>query len=308
MVLVMTPALEGLKPQWGEAAENLGASRWHYWRYVAGPVLLPSFLGSVLLLFCSSFSAYATAYAINSSFPLVTIRIQSVLSGNVLSGPGEPRRRAGPGHDRHRAAADGHLPAAAAPDVAVAGMTHGRYRRRRRRSPTSRLPRLRRSRAPPPAQGGPAPRADRDLHVAAIYFIGPLHRRDQLHVQDPHGGISFTAYRQIFTTRPTGRSASPTALVYSLEIARRHDRGHAGADAADPAAAAPAAAALARHSSRSSRCCRWCSRRSCSSSASATSTRWAAPKCTAPAAAVSLRTSCATSATTATRCCWRCCT
>jgi putative spermidine/putrescine transport system permease protein len=86
MVLVMMPALEGLKPQWGEAAENLGASRWDYWRLVAGPVLLPNFLGSVLLLFCSSFSAYATAYAINSSFPIVTIRISSVLSGNVLSG------------------------------------------------------------------------------------------------------------------------------------------------------------------------------------------------------------------------------
>lgn len=86
MVLVMTPALEGLKPQWGEAAENLGASRWNYWRLVAAPVLLPSFLGSLLLLFCSSFSAYATAYAINSSNPLVTIAIQSVLSGNVLPG------------------------------------------------------------------------------------------------------------------------------------------------------------------------------------------------------------------------------
>lgn len=86
MVLVMTPALEGLKPQWSEAAQNLGANRWQYWRFVAGPVLLPNFLGSLLLLFCSSFSAYATAYAINSSFPLVTIRISSVLSGNVLSG------------------------------------------------------------------------------------------------------------------------------------------------------------------------------------------------------------------------------
>jgi putative spermidine/putrescine transport system permease protein len=53
---------------------------------VAAPVLLPSFLGAVLLLFCSAFSAYATAYAINSSFPLVTIRINAVLSGNVLAG------------------------------------------------------------------------------------------------------------------------------------------------------------------------------------------------------------------------------
>lgn len=86
MVLVMAPALEGLKPQWAEAAENLGASRFAYWRLVAAPVLLPSFLGAVLLLFCSAFSAFATAYAINSSFPLVTIRIDAVLSGNVLPG------------------------------------------------------------------------------------------------------------------------------------------------------------------------------------------------------------------------------
>jgi putative spermidine/putrescine transport system permease protein len=86
MVLVMAPALEGLKPQWAEAAENLGASRWTYWRLVAAPVLLPSFLGAVLLLFCSAFSAYATAYAINASFPLITIRIDAVLSGNVLAG------------------------------------------------------------------------------------------------------------------------------------------------------------------------------------------------------------------------------
>jgi putative spermidine/putrescine transport system permease protein len=87
MVLVMTPALEGLKPQWAEAAENLGANRWHYWRFVAGPVLLPSVLGSVLLLFCSSFSAFATAKALaGQSFPLVPTQIASVLSGNVLSG------------------------------------------------------------------------------------------------------------------------------------------------------------------------------------------------------------------------------
>jgi putative spermidine/putrescine transport system permease protein len=87
MVLVMTPALEGLKPQWAEAAENLGANRWHYWRFIAGPVLLPSFLGSVLLLFCSAFSAFATAFAlVGGSFPLIPTQIQSVLSGNVLSG------------------------------------------------------------------------------------------------------------------------------------------------------------------------------------------------------------------------------
>jgi putative spermidine/putrescine transport system permease protein len=87
MVLVITPALEGLKPAWREAADNLGAGSWSYWRLVGGPVLLPSFLGAVLLLFGSSFSAYATAEALTAgSIPLTSIQIGSFLNGNVLAG------------------------------------------------------------------------------------------------------------------------------------------------------------------------------------------------------------------------------
>lgn len=86
MVLVMTPALEGLRPQWAEAAEGLGASRWQYWRHVAGPVLLPTVLGAMLLLFCSSFSAFATAYALNHTFPLLPTEINNVLNGNSYTG------------------------------------------------------------------------------------------------------------------------------------------------------------------------------------------------------------------------------
>ncbi len=86
MVLVMMPALEGLRPQWAEAAQNLGASRLQYWRHVAGPVLLPSVLGALLLLFCSSFSAFATAYALNHTFPLLPSEINIVINGNVLVG------------------------------------------------------------------------------------------------------------------------------------------------------------------------------------------------------------------------------
>lgn len=83
MVLVITPALEGTKPQWAEAAENLGATRVQYWLRVAGPVLLPNLLGSFLLLFCSAFSAVATAAAIDHSFPLITSQILARFSGNV---------------------------------------------------------------------------------------------------------------------------------------------------------------------------------------------------------------------------------
>ncbi len=87
MVLVITPALEGLKPAWREAADNLGASAWSYWRYVGGPVLLPSFLGAVLLLFGSPSAAYATAEALTSgSIPLTSIPIGSFLNGNVIYG------------------------------------------------------------------------------------------------------------------------------------------------------------------------------------------------------------------------------
>ena len=87
MVLVILPAFEGLRPSWREAAENLGARSWHYWRYIGGPVLMPSFLGCVLLLFGSAFSAYATAEALTSgTIPLTAIQIGSFLNGNVLAG------------------------------------------------------------------------------------------------------------------------------------------------------------------------------------------------------------------------------
>jgi putative spermidine/putrescine transport system permease protein len=87
MVLVILPALEGLRPAWREAAENLGARGWQYWRYVGGPVLFPSFLGCVLLLFGSALSAYATAEAMTSgTIPLTAIQIGSFLNGNVLAG------------------------------------------------------------------------------------------------------------------------------------------------------------------------------------------------------------------------------
>jgi putative spermidine/putrescine transport system permease protein len=87
MVLVITPALEGLKPAWREAASNLGASPWQYWTRVAGPVLMPSFLGATLLLFGSALSAYATADALTSgTIALTPIQIGSFLNGNVIAG------------------------------------------------------------------------------------------------------------------------------------------------------------------------------------------------------------------------------
>jgi putative spermidine/putrescine transport system permease protein len=87
MVLVITPALEGIRPQWREAAQNLGASNWQYWRHVAGPVLVANVLGSVVLLFCTALSAFATASALtNGTLAITPLQIDSAVSGNVLTG------------------------------------------------------------------------------------------------------------------------------------------------------------------------------------------------------------------------------
>lgn len=89
MVLIMAPALDGLRREWREACENLGGGSYHYWRYVAFPILLPSLLGTMILLFGNAFGAYATAYAFSGSFiNLVTILIGAQIQGDVLYNPG----------------------------------------------------------------------------------------------------------------------------------------------------------------------------------------------------------------------------
>jgi putative spermidine/putrescine transport system permease protein len=87
MVLVTLPAFEGLKLAWREAAENLGAHSWQYWRHVGIPVLMPAILGSTLLVFGFGLSAYATADALTAgTIALTPIQIGSFLNGNVLAG------------------------------------------------------------------------------------------------------------------------------------------------------------------------------------------------------------------------------
>jgi putative spermidine/putrescine transport system permease protein len=88
MILVIAPAIDGLKREWREAASNLGASSFQYWWHVGVPVLLPSLLGATILLFGNAFAAYATAYSLTSgTVPLVPILIGAYYSCNVLSNP-----------------------------------------------------------------------------------------------------------------------------------------------------------------------------------------------------------------------------
>jgi putative spermidine/putrescine transport system permease protein len=89
MVLIIAPALEGLRREWREAAENMGASPGQYWRHVALPILTPSILGTMILLFGNSFGAQATAFQLTGgTLSIVTLVITSQISGDVLHNPG----------------------------------------------------------------------------------------------------------------------------------------------------------------------------------------------------------------------------
>jgi putative spermidine/putrescine transport system permease protein len=88
MILVIAPAIDGLRKEWREAASNLGATGWQFWRHVGLPILTPSILGAAILLFGNAFAAYATAYALTAGgIGLVPVIIGYYYSGNVVSNP-----------------------------------------------------------------------------------------------------------------------------------------------------------------------------------------------------------------------------
>ena len=84
MVLIMAPAIEGLKAEWREASENMGATTCQYWRHIALPILTPTLLGTMILLFGNAFGAQATAYTLTGELNIVTL----------LADPPDQRRRA----------------------------------------------------------------------------------------------------------------------------------------------------------------------------------------------------------------------
>ena len=89
MVLIIAPAIDGLKPEWREAAENMGATSAQYWRRVALPILTPTLFGSMILLFGNSFGAQATAYQLTAGqVNLVPLAIGNQISGDVLHNVG----------------------------------------------------------------------------------------------------------------------------------------------------------------------------------------------------------------------------
>ena len=88
MILIISPAIDGMKKEWREASENLGATAIQYWFHVGIPVLAPSLLAAFILLFGNAFGAYATAYSLTGGLiNLVPILIGAQIRGDVLHDP-----------------------------------------------------------------------------------------------------------------------------------------------------------------------------------------------------------------------------
>lgn len=87
MVITFMPALAALKPQWTEANLTLGGTSASFWLRIGIPVLAPSFLASLLLLFANAFSSYATAAALASQgSQIVPLQIRAALTSETVLG------------------------------------------------------------------------------------------------------------------------------------------------------------------------------------------------------------------------------
>ncbi|MCE5265925.1 MAG: ABC transporter permease subunit [Deltaproteobacteria bacterium] len=88
MVLLILPAFAGIKKEWRESAQSLGANNLQFWRYIGVPVLTPSLIAGLTLLFANAFGAYATAYTlVQAKLSLVTLQIGYMIAGEVRKDP-----------------------------------------------------------------------------------------------------------------------------------------------------------------------------------------------------------------------------
>nr|WP_246652467.1 acriflavin resistance protein [Rhizobium laguerreae] len=83
--MIIMPAVDRLSTQTREAAEMLGATTTQYWRFVGLPILWPTILGALALLFANAFGGIATAYALTgTAVNVIPILLYAQIRGDVL--------------------------------------------------------------------------------------------------------------------------------------------------------------------------------------------------------------------------------
>ncbi|HSQ89692.1 ABC transporter permease [Romboutsia sp.] len=87
-VMLLYPSFLGIRKEWRESAVLLGANSIQFWAKIGLPVLLPGIVGTFSILFANAIGAYGTAYAlVGSNYNLLTIRISSLVTGDVMPKP-----------------------------------------------------------------------------------------------------------------------------------------------------------------------------------------------------------------------------
>ncbi|MBZ9993983.1 ABC transporter permease [Mesorhizobium sp. BH1-1-4] len=83
--MIIMPAVDRLSSQTREAAEILGATTTQYWRLIGLPILWPTILGALALLFANAFGGIATAYALTgAAVNIIPILLYAQIRGDVL--------------------------------------------------------------------------------------------------------------------------------------------------------------------------------------------------------------------------------
>lgn len=83
-VVLLLPAFSSLQNEWEEAVYSLGATLRTYVVRIVSPIMFPSIVGTLALLFANAFSAYVTAFAIaGGTVNLLPIQIGYLIDGNL---------------------------------------------------------------------------------------------------------------------------------------------------------------------------------------------------------------------------------
>jgi iron(III) transport system permease protein len=88
MYMSLLGLLRRLDPSLDEAARNLGASRWHVFRTVTVPLLIPGLASSFLLLFVESIADLANPLVLGGDFTVLSVRAYIAITGeyDLVSG------------------------------------------------------------------------------------------------------------------------------------------------------------------------------------------------------------------------------
>ncbi|WZL73983.1 ABC transporter permease [Clostridiaceae bacterium 35-E11] len=84
-IMLVYPAFLGIRKEWQESAALLGANELQFWMKIGMPILMPSMIGTLSILFANAMSAYGTAIAlVGKNYNLLTIRIGSMVVGEMM--------------------------------------------------------------------------------------------------------------------------------------------------------------------------------------------------------------------------------